>query len=220
MTDYLEQTQSKTTTTILLLPAVGTSRRSLMKYGFINGYLADKHHEIQYQDAVYILFRPESWEKFGYHLEREEKSENLIAQYDYAGGYIVLVYSILDKWKEVLPLFKEGKYSQLNDEYKSQFPQMVRTMDSKTGLMSDELSLQYMIFTKAEPLQKMWEKELGISFKELGPDMEVWGKPDKEKETLDIEKIRIPIKIEEDEQNKTLHSLKSKSSEGEIPEDI
>jgi hypothetical protein len=220
MTDYLEKAQDKTTTTILLLPSVGTSRRSLLKYGFINGYLADKNHEIQYQQAVYILFKPESWEKFGHHLEREEKSENLIAQYDYAGGYIVLVYSILDQWRDIYPLFMEGQYSRFTQEYKDLFPQMTRVLDNKTGLMSDELTLQYMIFTKAEALQEMWEKELGIAFKELGPDMEVWGKPNMEIETLDIDKIREPVKLINNEQDKTIYSVEPQGGKAEVSEDI
>jgi hypothetical protein len=197
MTDYLAVEQKSTFTTSLLLPAVGMSKRSLVKYGFINGYLDDKTHDIHYKPAVYILFKPPSWDRFEAYLEIEQNTPNLISSYDYAGGYIVLVYSILERFIKDYELFMEGKYSKFSEEYKATFPKMVRHIDRKTGVEVSEVSLQYHIISKSEALKKMRERELGIKFEELGPDMEVWSKVDVNRETLDIAQIRLEIEEED-----------------------
>ena len=193
MTDYLDMTQPFTTTTLLLLPAIGTRRQILVKYGFVNGYLDDRCHEIHYENAVYLLFKPDSFDRFEFHLQRERESQNLLAEYDYDGGYIVLVYQILERFADQYLLFLEGKYSKFSAEYQEAFPKFIRTMDKKTGAMEDQLSLQYQIFNKSEALQNMWSRILQVKFSELGPEMEVWGLPDMEKESLDIDKVRLEI---------------------------
>jgi hypothetical protein len=196
MTEYFEKTKKYTATTILLLPAIGTSRRSLVKYGFLNGYLDDKSHDVHYVEAVYMLFRPESWDKFTVHLEREQaNTDNFIASYDYAGGYIVLVYSILDQWKADYKLFLEGKYSHFSKEYKDTFPKLVNTIDKDTGIPITKPSLQAHIFQKSDAMKKFWELDLGIKFSELGEDMEVWAAPNMVKETLDIDAIRLTLTV-------------------------
>jgi hypothetical protein len=200
MTEYFEKARKATFTTLLLLPAIGTSRRTLAKFGFVNGYLDDKHHEVHYEQAVYLLFRPESWEKFEFHLKREQESGALLEQYDYAGGYIVLVYKILDKYLDQYKLFMQGKYSKFSKEYQEEFPKFLRLVNGETGMMEDKISLQWHIINKTEPLKKMWEKEFDIKFAEMGDDMEVWGLPTMERETLDITSLREPIKLEENEQ--------------------
>jgi hypothetical protein len=190
MTEYFEKASKSTLTTILLLPAIGLSRRSLLKYGFINAYLADIDAEIKFKDCVYLLFRPDSIEKFEAFFLRERTSENFVTQYDYEGGYIVLVYSILDKFKEDYKIFLEGKYSQFSTEYRETFPKFVRVINPETGQQENQISLQFHIINKSAALKNMWEEELKVKFKDLGEDMEVWEKYNIHKETLDIEQIR------------------------------
>jgi len=190
MTEYFEKASKSTLTTILLLPSIGMSRRALLKYGFINAYLADIDSEIEYRDCIYLLFRPDSIEKFEAFYMRERESKNFVTQYDYEGGYIVLVYSILDKYKSDYNLFLEGKYSKFSEEYKETFPKFVKVINSETGITESQISLQFHILNKSVALKNMWEEELKVKFKDLGEDMEVWGKYDIHKETLDIEQIR------------------------------
>ena len=190
MTEYFEKASKSTLTTILLLPAIGMSRRALLKYGFINAYLADIDSEIEYKDCVYILFKPDSIDRFESFFMREKESKNFVTQYDYEGGYIVLVYSILDKFKADYNLGLDGIYSKFSNEYKETFPKFVKVVNSETGILESQISLQFHIINRSIALRNMWEEEFKVKFKDLGEDMEVWGRYDIHHETLDIEQIR------------------------------
>lgn len=190
MTDYVEKMKKATYSTMFLLPGIGTSRRSLKKYGFVNAYLDDRHHDIHYENAVYLLFRPRPMETIADYIVLERTNELLLEEYDYEEGYVVLVYRFNPKWQEDYHIFKEGKYSRMSREYKEMFPKFVDLVDPKNGKIEKELTLQYHIFNRTEGLKKMQERELGMKLDEFG-DIEYWSSPDVEnKETLDINKIK------------------------------
>jgi hypothetical protein len=175
-----------TTTTMFLVPGLGIDIEEVkFRYGFINAYLQDKERE-PYERGVYLLFKPKSMIEFQLFFEREKtRTHQLIEDYDYDGGYIVLVYVFPDEYLLEYKLFLRGKYSKFRSKYRQLLPDIDSKIDSE-GVPFTEYSMQFMIIYKAPALKKYMEKKLGTEFEE---EDELWSKPDIKKETLDISKI-------------------------------
>lgn len=178
----------KTITSIFMVPTLKISRDELKDNGFINGYIKDAGKDAQYENAVYLLFQPKDLDKFREFLDKEyERTKAVIDDYDYADGYVVVVYELDPRFKRDFKLIMQGKYSHTSSAFQSLFPKVIKI--KKGGLHRDEISLQYRVFNKTEDLVKFWEDRLGVEFSE---DQEVWHAFDKEEETLDINKIKQP----------------------------
>lgn len=176
----------KTISSIFILPSLDVSKNDLAANGFVNAYIGDVNHEYQYEDCIYILFKPENLYRIKTFILREkERTADLVDDYDYEGGYVVMVYRLNSEFKSDYALIKEGKYSKTSSLFQSKFPKVVKIM--KNGLHKDEISIQYRVFNKTSDLVKFWEDKLGISFPE---GQEVWDGFDYEKETLNIQKIK------------------------------
>lgn len=175
----------KTITTIFIVPVVKANREKLKENGFINGFIKDLGREIQYENAVYLLFKPTNKSKFRQFLNEEyERTSDLIDDYDYPGGYVVVVYNLNKEFTSDYELIKQGKYSKTSKKFQQIFPKIVKLM--RNGLHRDEISLQYRIFNKTQDLKKYWEDILEVSFDD---EMEYWQGWIEEKEILDINKL-------------------------------
>jgi hypothetical protein len=175
-----------TITSIFIVPTLSIGRDNLLDNGFVNGYIKDGMRDVQYENAVYLLFKPTNLDKFKVFLDKEyEKTKSIIDDYDYEDGYVVVVYEINSKLKNDIELVKQGKYSKTSPSFQGIFPKVVQI--KKNGLRRDEISLQYRVFNKTEDLVKFWEDKLGI---ELPEDLEVWHGFFEEFETLDLNKIK------------------------------
>lgn len=175
-----------TITSIFIVPTLSIGREKLIDNGFVNGYIKDGMRDTQYENAVYILFKPENLDKFRVFLDGEyERTKSIIDDYDYEDGYVVVVYEINSKLKNDIELIKQGKYSKTSPAFQGIFPKVVKI--KKNGLHKDEISLQYRVFNKTEDLVQFWEDKLGI---ELPEDLEVWHGFFEEFETLDLTKIK------------------------------
>ena len=175
-----------TITSIFIVPTLSIGKDKLMDNGFINGYIKDVKRDIQYENAVYLLFKPEDLDKFRDFLDGEyEKTKSIIDDYDYEDGYVVVVYEINPKLKKDIELIKQGKYSQTSPAFQGIFPKVVQIR--KNGLRRDEISLQYRVFNKTEDLVQFWEDKLGV---DLPEDVEVWHGFFDDFETLDLDKIK------------------------------
>lgn len=176
----------KTITSIFIVPTLGIDKESLNANGFINGYIKDARKNVQYENAVYILFQPKDLYKFKSFLDDEyERTKNILDDYDYEDGYIVVVYALNPKYKKDYELVKKGKYSKTSKEFQSLFPKIIKIL--KNGLRRDEISLQYRVFNKTEDLKKFWEDKLDVTFDE---ENEIWHGFVEEKEILDLDKIK------------------------------
>src|SRR6267378_4800052 len=179
--------QKKTCTTIFLLPGIGLKRQNLLKHGFISAYLDDKDHEVHYENAVYLLYKPSQVQEFQKFLTSEYKRTPLLVEdYDYPGGYIVTVYKFPAEFMEEYELFLRGKYSKFRKKYIELFPMKVEMLNPANHMYTEKLSLQYHIFERTDALRKYWEDRLGYRSGELPENLEYWSIPEKEKETLDI----------------------------------
>jgi len=176
----------KTITSIFIVPTLKINRDKLKENGYLNGYMSDVRRDVQYQNAVYLLFQPTNLDRFREFLINEsERTRQLIDDYDYEDGFVVVVYTLDKKWKKDFAFVREGLYSQTSQEFQDDFPKIIKII--KNGLHKDEISLQFRIFRKTEDLRKYWEDRLDMQFTE---DMEVWDGFNIENEELDLDKIK------------------------------
>ena len=61
----------KNITSIFMVPTLNFPKDILKQNGFINGYIKDDRNEVQYEDSVYILFKPTDIDKFRKFLDDE-----------------------------------------------------------------------------------------------------------------------------------------------------
>lgn len=176
----------KTISTIFIVPTLQFEKGTLLDNGFINGYLGDVAREETYKDSVYILFKPKEKDKFNMFIEKEYESvRKLIDDYDYEGGWVVLVYKLDEKFKKDYSLVKKGKYSKTSKTFQELFPKVIKII--RNGLHKDEVALQHRIFKKAEDLKRFWEDKFDVEFED---EMEVWDGWNEENELLDITKFK------------------------------
>jgi hypothetical protein len=182
----------KTVTSIFMVPTLKISRDNLFMNNCINGYSVDKHREVQYKNCIYLLFKPDDMDRFREFLDEEYvRTKELIDDYDYEDGFVVLVYKLPNKWKKDFALVREGLYSKTSEEFQSVFPKILKVI--KNGLQRDEISLQYRIFNKSIQLREYWEELIGLDISE---NAEVWNTFEIDKETLDLEIIKEDLCVQ------------------------
>jgi hypothetical protein len=171
-----------TITSIFMVPTLQIPKNTLRENGFINAYSKDTCRDVvQYNECIYLLFRPEDIELFREWLNNEyERTEQVIEDYDYNGGFVVIVYKLDMKYKADFDLVKQGKYSKTSKKFQDVFPKVLKI--TKNGLHRDELSLQYRVFNKTNDMVEYWQEKLGIS--EWDDDFELWEGYDEAQEEL------------------------------------
>ncbi len=176
----------KTITSIFMVPTLKIDRDKLKENGFINGYSIDKRRDAQYNECIYLLFKPENLDKFRSFLEGEyERTKSVIDDYDYEDGYVVVVYKLDTKWRRDFASVRKGSYSQTSEKFQAMFPKNIKII--RYGMTVEKTSIQYRIFNKTSDLRDYWEDRLDVSFTD---DMELWDGFIIENETLDLEKLK------------------------------
>ena len=182
----------KTITSIFCVPTLKIPRDTLKhkNHNFINGYIKDVQHEMEYENCIFLLFQPSDLDMFREFLESEyERTKTVIDDYDYPEGFVVVVYKLDERFKSDFSLIKQGKYSKTSESFQALFPKVVQ-ITTPSGLRRDELSLQYRIFNKTEDLVKFWEDKFGMTFSH---NQEIWQGFIEEDETLDLIKIKVML---------------------------
>jgi len=170
----------RTITSIFMIPTLKIPKDSLKNNGFINGYVKDEMRDVQYKDAIYLLFRPEQIDRFREFLDEEyERTKDIIDDYDYADGFVVIVYKLNEKYSNDFTLIMNGKYSKTSKEFQREFPKKVKI--EKGAIVKEDLSLQYRIFNRTEDLIKFWEDKFDVEFDD---EQEIWEGFDIVSETL------------------------------------
>lgn len=181
---------TKTITSIFMVPTLKINREDLTNNGFINGYMKDDRKDVQYENCIYLLFKPENIDKFRDFLDGEyERTKSIIDDYDYEDGYVVVVYELNKKFKKDFDLVKKSKYSKTSEEFQKLFPKIIKI--KKNGMNREEISLQFRVFNKTEDLKQFWEDKLGVEFDE---DTELWHGFFEDNEILNIDKIKNYVK--------------------------
>jgi hypothetical protein len=175
----------KTISTIFMLPTLKIPKEKLVENGYINSYEYDEGQDVPYPNSLYLLFKPTDLHAFRAFLDEEyERTTNIIEDYDYGKGFVVVVYKLDNKFANDFKLIRTGKYSKTSKSFQALYPKTVRIL--KEGIYKDEVSLQYRIFNKTQDLIEFWIEKIGVK---LSPDQEVWETYDTEREVL------TPIKL-------------------------
>lgn len=183
MIEYVVK-NTNASTLFLLTPISGQEVELLREYQLIDSYLKDVDREDLNGNYLFVLFKPEDMEFFELFLYTEStNNENFIEDYDYAGGYIVLVYKIPEWLKDDFEKFKKGQYSKFSAKVKSLF----KKVQKSKGNIKTVTTIQWDVFSKNPELRKDLEKFVGES---IPDDIELYGIPDMERETLNISKFR------------------------------
>ena len=178
----------RTVTTIFMVPTLGFPRDALLGNGFINGYSKDGGREVQCENCIYLLFKPKNIDKFRVFLENQyATNNNIVEDYDYEGGYVVVVYKLNKEFEKDFSIVRKSKYSKTSKKFQELFSRIIKLRPGK-----DEISLQYRIFNKTEDLVKFWEDKFDVEFDK---NQEVWKGWDDDDETLYINKIEEKSKI-------------------------
>ena len=177
---------TRSITTLFMVKPIGIGIEKLEKVGFINGFVRDVSHDSVYEDCVYLLFKPHDMDLFRDFIDSEyERTDNIVEDYDYEGGYVVVVYKLDPNFKKDHELVRQGLYSKTSKDFQNLFPKVVKIV--KNGRHRDEISLQYRIFNRTQDLINFWEDKLGIKF---SSDQEAWEGFHEERETLNINNIK------------------------------
>lgn len=177
---------SKTVTSIFMVPTLKIDISNIKENGFINAYIGDLKKDLNYENCIYLLFKPSNLERFREFLDSEyNRTENIVEDYDYEQGYVVVVYKLNDFFKDDFDVVKSGKYSETSTLFRQEFSKIVR-IKNEEGVVKSETSLQHLIFQKSLSMKLYLEEIIGCT---ITDDMEVWQTFVPEKETLDIEEI-------------------------------
>lgn len=162
--------RTKTITTLFIVPTLKIPPDDLTSNNFLNGYVKDDVKEYNSEDTVLLLFKPPDILKFNEFLSLEyERNPAIVEDYNINKDFIVVVYKLNPDYKADFTLIKQGKYSKTSKQFQTLFPAVIKRVVD--GLQKDELSLQTMIFRKAENLIQYWEEKFDVIFNETH---EVW----------------------------------------------
>ncbi len=163
-----------TSTTLFLLPITGNVKTDMLKYGFLNAYIKDELKD-EYENCVICLFQPKDITDFDMFVEEEKNKISFVDDYDYPGGFSLLVYSLGKDYEDDVNRIMAGKYSKTTKRYRQLIPVKVGKGISKTT------SVQHLVFEKSETMKKALEDKYDI---EIPEDVELWEMFDKDHETL------------------------------------
>lgn len=153
-------------TTLFLIPLFNIKRDKLIMHGFESAYIKDEMREIEYKNAIFLLFRPfKSVDAFNEFVEQERKrGAPIIDEYDYVDGWTVLVYQYADKWEEDVSIIMDGKFSKVSDRFKKMIPATVEEIVN--GYRKEKASIQHQIFNKTPYIKEYWKKTLDIDIED------------------------------------------------------
>src|SRR5690606_38338771 len=102
---------------------------TLNKIGFINAFIKELDYDCVYEDCVYLLFKPSDMDIFREFLTNEYDERGCVVDdYDYDGGYVVVVYKLDPKFKEDYDLIRQGLYSKTSIEFQNLFPKVMKVV--------------------------------------------------------------------------------------------
>ena len=176
----------KTITSIFMVPTLKVPKDQLRNNGFLNGYIRDDIRGVEYENAIFLLFKPKQLTKFKDFLDSEyERTKAIIEDYDHPNGFVVVVYQLDPKHDLDFALVRQGKYSRTSAEFQKEFSETI--LISKGGSKREEASLQYRIFNKTRDLVQFWEDKFDVI---LAEDQEIWRGFEEEDEVLTEERLR------------------------------
>lgn len=195
----------KTITTIFIIQILEIDKEDLHKNNFINAYIKSNDSDLyEKEDVVYLVFKPENEFLFEAFVEKEKtRTKEIIDDYD-SDEFIVLVYTINERFKKDIDIIKQSKYSFTSKEFQSMFPEEIINFKntSSTEILP---SIQHMIFRRDKSLLEFWEKEIGTKILS-SCNLEAWRAFEIEKETLNIKQVKEELINNQKQENEQKRS--------------
>ena len=156
----------KTVTALFMVPTLKIGKERLIDNGYLNAFSKDAIKEKEYNDCIFVLFRPKDVEKFREFLEEEyERTKSIIEDYDHTKGFVVIVYKLDKEFKGDFDLIRKGKYSKTSRAFQQLFPE--KTQITIGSVKKDMLSFQTMVFRKDKIVRDKWEAKLDVVLDEM-----------------------------------------------------
>jgi hypothetical protein len=179
---------SRTITSIFIVPTLKMPSQELIDNGYINGYLIEKITDNTSSDCVFLLFKPKYPSRFRKFVNQEyESTREIIFDYDIENGFTILKYRLNPNYSSDFDLIKKSLYSKTSKEFQAQFREKIEIKNEFNAIVKTQ-SLQYRIFNRCQELRDFMIKENPLKFLER-PDSEIWYDFDIENETLKSEDL-------------------------------
>ena len=83
MTPYFRKISA---TNLFITPLLNIGRENLVRQGFVDAFMKDELREIEYERAIYLLFKPQDIRQFNLFVEvQRESNMPIIDEYDHNG---------------------------------------------------------------------------------------------------------------------------------------
>jgi len=156
-------------TNLFVLPILNIGREKLLKVGFVEAFIKDELRELEYENAVYLLFKPENWDEFNLFLEEQREVRMPLVDEYHHGEWAVVIYQYPKQWQRDVDIIMTGKFSQVSRRYKDLIPFYYKV--NRNGIIEEEIMNQHLIYNKSQKVKDYWKKELDLDFEEQD---EVW----------------------------------------------
>jgi hypothetical protein len=168
-----------------VLPMLSTEI-ALVKQGLVNTFIGDTDYP-KYDNHIFLLYKFSGSKEF---LEYEDFLTNthlFVDKYDPDDSHVMFVFDVPAFYQTDYEMFKEGKYSEMNRDYKV-------IIFAFHDIMDYEHRVAKVLF-KHPDLREEWEERTGTDIPE---SMEVSSVPDLEREVYnDSMKVVDPVKPQE-----------------------
>lgn len=160
----IERHRGVTATSLFLVQLIGIPQAPirLAEAGFVNAYIKDEIHNVEYDRGLYLLFKPKYSLSLNDFLDEErDRKARIIEEYDYAGGYTMVVYQYDAKWEEDVKLITQGKFSKTSRGFQNTIEKTRTTQ--KMGRKVETMSIQHQIFKCVPEIIEYWEDLYGLN---------------------------------------------------------
>ena len=168
-----------------VLPMLSTEI-TLVKEGLVNTFIGDQEYP-QYDNHIFLLYKFNGSKEF---LEYEDFLKNthlFVCSYDPDNTHVMYVFDVPAFYQTDYDLFKKGKYSEMNRDYKVVIFAFHNIMDHNHRVAQ--------VLFKHPDLREEWEERTGEN---LPKHAEVSSVPDLNKEVYNESmKVINPLKPEE-----------------------
>jgi hypothetical protein len=168
-----------------VLPMLSTEI-ALVKQGLVNTFIGDKDYP-QYDNHIFLLYKFNGSKEF---LEYEDFLSNthlFVAKYDPDDSHVMFVLDVPAFYQTDYDMFKQGKYSEMNRDYKV-------IIFAFHDIMDYEHRVAKVLF-KHPDLREEWEERTGTDIPE---SMEVSSVPDLNTEVYN-ESMKVINKVKPQE---------------------
>lgn len=172
-----------TVTSLFMVPPLKVPKEWLTEWegscNFLNAYSYEAVMSKNYEDCIYLLFKPKPESDLYLFIEQEYSRTDLLVEDLEIDDFVVMIYKLNNKWENDYQLIRDGKYSETSKMFQDEFSKVKKI--KVNGLHRDELTLQTRIFAKSTDVKQLIETELDVL---LTDKQEVWGEFNTKRETL------------------------------------